>query len=230
MCAEHHSVAYNEGALTVALVDDEELIRRAVTQALAASGVVCVGEATSARAGVELVVGSRPDVVLIDLNLPDSNGVTAIEQLARMAPATRILILTRSEHNQVVEAIIAGASGYILKSATAEQIVAAVKATAAGETAISPPIATRLLQRVRERDIPVTSGSDSAASAIRAVLTRRELEIFTHLASGKNNQQIGEELDLSTNTVRNHIASILAKLHLDNRIQAAVQAVRSGIS
>jgi DNA-binding NarL/FixJ family response regulator len=230
MCAEHHVVADNERTVTVALVDDEELIRRAVAQALAAGGVESVGEATSARAGVELVVGARPDVVLIDLKLPDSRGVDAIEQLARLAPATRILILTRSEHNQVVEAIIAGASGYILKSATAEQIVAAVKATAAGETAISPPIATKLLERVRERDIPITSGSDNAASAIRAVLTRRELDIFTRLASGKNNHQIGEELELSTNTVRNHIASILAKLHLDNRIQAAVQAVRSGIS
>src|SRR5271155_4786255 len=110
MCAEHHAVADNERTVTVALVDDEELIRRAVAHALAANGVECVGEATNAWAGVELVVGSRPDVVLIDLKLPDSGGVEVIEQLARLAPATRILILTRSEHNQVVEAIIAGAS------------------------------------------------------------------------------------------------------------------------
>jgi two-component system, NarL family, nitrate/nitrite response regulator NarL len=105
-----------------------------------------------------------------------------------------------------------------------------VNATAAGESVISPEIAGKLLKRIRERDIPITTDSDNAATAIRAALTPRELEIFTRLASGRSNQEIAVELSLSTNTVANHIASILAKLHLDNRIQAAVQAVRSGIS
>jgi NarL family two-component system response regulator LiaR len=117
-----------------------------------------------------------------------------------------------------------------LKTAEPETIVAAVNATAAGESVISPQIAGKLLKRIRERDIPITTDSDNAASAIRAALTPRELEIFTRLASGRSNQEIAVELSLSTNTVANHIASILAKLHLDNRIQAAVQAVRTGIS
>ncbi len=95
---------------------------------------------------------------------------------------------------------------------------------------ISSQIAGKLLQRIRELGIPISSDSDNAASAIRAALTPRELEIFTRLASGKSNHEIANELSLSTNTISNHIASILAKLHLDNRIQAAVQAVRSGIS
>jgi DNA-binding NarL/FixJ family response regulator len=96
---------------------------------------------------------------------------------------------------------------------------------------LSPQIAGKLLQRIRERDIPgTTTISQDAASAIRAALTQRELEIFERLASGKSNQDIARELSLSTNTVHNHIASILAKLHLENRIQAAAQAVRSGIS
>ena len=171
----------------------------------------------------------RPDVVLMDLRLPDSPGVQAIEQLALLAPASRILILPRTEQNRVVEAIVAGASGYILKTAPPKAIIAAVGATAAGESVISSQIAGKLLQRIRERDIPVTTTSENAASAIRAALTERELEIFEQLASGKNNHDIARS-SLSTNTVHNHIASILAKLHLDNRIQAAVQAVRSGIS
>jgi DNA-binding NarL/FixJ family response regulator len=125
---------------------------------------------------------------------------------------------------------VAGASGYILKTAPPETIAAAVVATAAGESVISSQIAGKLLERIRERDIPVTTMSRDSASAIRAALTVRELEIFTRLASGKSNSDIAHELSLSTNTVHNHIASILAKLHLDNRIQAAVQAVRSGIS
>ncbi len=216
--------------ITVVVVDDEQLIRAALNQTLTGGGLDLVGEAASARDALRLVVDVRPDVVLMDLRLPDSSGVQAIEQLALLAPASRILILTRTEQNRVVEAIVAGASGYILKTAPPKAIIAAVRATAGGESVISSQIAGKLLQRIRERDIPVTTTSDKAASAIRAVLTKRELEIFERLASGKSNHDIAHELSLSTNTVHNHIASILAKLHLDNRIQAAVQAVRSGIS
>ena len=211
------------------LVDDEQLIRAALTHALANGGVELVGEAATALDAIEIVVGVRPDVVLMDLRLPGSSGTQLIEQLSLLAPASRILVLTRSEENRVVEAIIAGANGYILKTAAAEEIVSAVTATAAGESVLSPKIAGKLLQRIRELDVPVVDG-DSAAVAIRAVLTERELEIFTRLSTGKSNQQIARELSLSRNTVANHIASILAKLHLENRIQAAVHGVRSGIS
>ena len=104
------------------------------------------------------------------------------------------------------------------------------RATAAGESVISSQVAGKLLQRIREREIPITTASENAASAIQAALTERELEIFSRLATGKSNHDIARELSLSTNTVSNHVASILAKLHLHNRIQAAVHAVRSGIS
>ena len=216
--------------ITVVVVDDEQMIRGALAETLTRGGLDLVGEAANAQDALRLVVDVRPDVVLMDLRLPDSQGVQAIEQLALLAPASRILILTRTEQNRVVEAIVAGASGYILKTAPPKAIIAAVRATAAGESVISSQIAGKLLQRIRERDIPVTTTSDNAASAIRTVLTERELEIFERLASGKSNHDIAHELSLSTNTVHNHVASILAKLHLDNRIQAAVQAVRSGIS
>ena len=226
---DQNAGAERQRPITVVLVDDEQLIRLALTQALSSGGIELVGEAESGEDAIELVLDVRPDVVMMDLRLPGLSGVDAIEQLALLAPASRVLVLTRSEQNRVVEAIIAGASGYILKSAPPEAIVSAVKATAAGESVISSQIAGKLLQRIRELDIPVKT-SDTAAVAIRAVLTERELEIFTRLASGKTNHEIADELSLSTNTVANHIASILAKLHLENRIQAAVQAVRSGIS
>jgi DNA-binding NarL/FixJ family response regulator len=224
------SVTVRPRPTTVVLVDDEQLIRSALAQALDAEGLDLVGEATNAADAVKMVVDLRPDVVLMDIKLPGSQGVQAIEALGLLAPASRMLILTRTEQNRVVEAIVAGASGYILKTAKPEAIVAAVKATAAGESVISPQIAGKLLQRIRELGIPIATDSDNTASAIRAALTPRELEIFTRLASGRSNHDIARELALSTNTVSNHIASILAKLHLDNRIQAAVQAVRSGIS
>jgi DNA-binding NarL/FixJ family response regulator len=216
--------------ITVVLVDDEQLIRSALGQALSDGGLDLVGEAANAPDAVRVVVDLRPDVVLMDLRLPGNTGIEGVRQLASLAPASRILILMRTEQNRVVEAIIAGASGYILKTAAPAAIIAAVKATAGGEAVLSSQIAGKLLRHIRDRDIPVTASVESAAEGIRAVLTPRELEVFTELASGKSNHEIAKALGLSTNTIANHLASILAKLHLDNRIQAAVQAVRSGIS
>jgi DNA-binding NarL/FixJ family response regulator len=215
--------------VTVVLVDDEPLIRAALSQALSAGGVELVGEATTGEDAVRVVVELRPDVVLMDLRLSGITGVQTIERLCLLAPASRLLVLTRNEQNRVVEAIVAGASGYILKSATPEAIIAAVIATAAGESVLSSQIAGKLLDRIRERDIPITTASHEAAVSIRAALTERELEILKRLATGESNHDIGGDLHLSTNTVANHISSILAKLHLHNRIQAAVQAVRAGI-
>ena len=230
MPTQQDSATERPRPITVVVVDDEQMIRGALAQTLTGGGLHLVGEAANAHDAIELVLDLRPDVVLIDIPLPGNSGVPAIERLALLAPTSRVLVLARSEEKRVVEAIVAGASGYIFKTAPPKAIIAAVRATAAGESVISSQIAGKLLQRIRDRDIPVTTASDNAASAIRAVLTERELEIFERLASGRTNREIAHELSLSTNTVHNHIASILTKLHLENRIQAAVQAVRSGIS
>jgi DNA-binding NarL/FixJ family response regulator len=229
MGPEQNFAPEGQRQITVVLVDDEHLIRAALAAALSDGGIELVGEAVDGEDAIATVVDLRPDVVLMDLRLPVLSGVQAIEQLALLAPASRVLVLTRSEHNRVVEAIIAGASGYILKSSSADAIISAVRATASGESVLSPQIAGKLLQHIRELDIPVQK-SGNAAVGIRAALTERELEIFKLLASGNSNLEIARELSLSANTVSNHIASILAKLHLENRIQAAVHAVRSGIS
>lgn len=175
----------SERPITVVLVDDEQLIRGAIAQALCSRGLELVGEAASGERAIEVVVDVRPDVVLMDLRLPGMSGVQAIEQLGLLAPASRVLVLTRSEQNRVIEAIVAGASGYILKTAPPEAIISAVTATAAGESVLSPQVAGKLLQRIRELDLPVRT-SGSAATAIRAALTERELEIFTQLASGNS--------------------------------------------
>ena len=211
-------------------VDDEPIIRAMLTQMLTGNGLKLIGEADNGQDAVDLVLDLRPDVVIMDLGLPGITGVQATEQISLLAPASRVLILTGSEQNSVVEAIVAGASGYVLKTAPTEEIVAAVIDTANGKAVLSPQIAGKLLERIRELDIQTTDKTFANAAAIRTALTARELEIFTRRASGASNQQIGEGLALSTNTVANHITSILAKLHLENRIQAAVQAVRAGIA
>lgn len=216
---------------TVVLVDDEPLIRSALVHALKIAGLEVLAQASNGRQAIELVLELGPDVVLADIRLPDISGIEMIEQLALLAPASKVLVLARSEHNQVVEAILVGASGYILKSFPPEQIADAVRATAAGGCMLSPQIAGKLLERIRELDIPVAAAPGAPiASAIHATLTKRELEIFKLLASGDTNSDIARQLNLSTHTISNHIKSILTKLHLQNRIQAAVQAVRTGIS
>ena len=230
MPTERRSGAERRQSVTVVLVDDESLFRTTLGQTLSDNWLDVVGEAANGEGAIELVLDLRPDVVLMEITLPGIPGVDAIRQLGLLAPASKVLVLTGSEQNQIVEAIMAGANGYILKTAPTDAIVAAVRATAAGECVLSSRMAGKLLDRIRERDIPVIAADHLAASAIRAALTARELEIFTLLASGNSNQQIGSELSLSSNTVSNHIKSILDKLHLDNRIQAAVKAVRAGIS
>ena len=230
MSTEPRSGAARERSITVVLVDDDWMSRSTLAQTLTGAGLEVVGEATNGEDAIEIVLDVRPDVVLIAINLPGISGVQAIERLGLLTPASRVLVLTHSEQNQVVEAIVAGASGYILKTAPPKAIIAAVTATAAGESVLSPQVAGKLLERIRELDIPITPTGRTAATAIRAALTQRELEIFTRLASGRSNKEIGHELTLSTNTVSNHVTNILAKLHLENRIQAAVHAVRAGIS
>jgi DNA-binding NarL/FixJ family response regulator len=219
------------GLVTVVVVDDQELIRSGVRQLLSAAGVQVVGEAASAEAAVQTALDLRPDVVLIEFALSGTSGIEAIEQIALQAPATRILALTASRQRDcLLEAIVAGASGYILKDAGAEAIVSGVRACARGECVISPEVAGALLERIRERDSRLTARGERSADLIRAVLTERELAIFKRLASGETNPEIGRALSLSENTVKNHVASILVKLHVHNRIQAAAQAVRSGFS
>lgn len=216
--------------IAVMVVDDDALIRTVLSRACSNGGLSVVGEAANGEEAIRKVLDVRPDVVLMDLAMPGIDGIDAIGQIRLLAPASRILVLTVSDDNRVVDAIVAGASGYILKDTPPEAILTAVIATAAGESVLSPQIARKLLRHIRERGIADIATTTSAAVAIRACLTERELQILQRLPSGESNQAIGDELSLSPNTVSNHIASILAKLHLDNRIQAAVQAVRSGIS
>jgi DNA-binding NarL/FixJ family response regulator len=219
------------GWTTVALIDDQALIRSAVRTALSAAGVKVVGEADRPEAVLRTVLSLRPDVVLMDFVFDGTVRIESIEQISFAAPSSRILVLTaNNERERLLEAVMAGASGYILKHADAETIVNGVRASAAGECVIASEVAGGLLDGIREQRIRVSARGERAADAICAALTERELEIFTRLPRGETNREIGSVLSLSANTVKKHVASILAKLQLENRIQAAVVAVRSGFS
>jgi NarL family two-component system response regulator LiaR len=211
--------------LRVVVVDDQELVRTAVKKALSDRDVEIVGESDDGDGAVRLVMELAPDVVVMDLGLPGISGIEATRKLATVAPQCRVLVLTGSgEQHDVLDAIMAGACGYLLKDAKEDEIAEAVQAAAAGESVISRTVAGRLLNEVRGRD-PAAGPGD----AIRATLTERELEILKLVASGKENNEIAKDLFISPKTVQNHMSNILAKLQLENRIQAAVAAVRGGI-
>jgi DNA-binding NarL/FixJ family response regulator len=206
--------------LRVVIADDHPFYRRGLINLLNNFGIEVVGEASTGIAAVDLVKETAPDVVVMDLNMPRLSGVEATRRLTELVPATRVLIVSVSEQeDDVTEAILAGARGYVLKDRPVEEVVAGIQAAAAGESIISPRIAAMLLAGIRDQQ-------RAAPELPRVPLSDREMEVLNLLAEGKTNQEIGEILVIGPSTVRNHISSILMKLQVDNRVQAAVRAVR----
>jgi two-component system, NarL family, response regulator LiaR len=209
----------------VLLVDDHDLFRTGLRNLLEQQGVDIVGEAASGSEALQLVREGAPDVVIMDLNMPGMGGVEATRHMSRDAPLTRVIVLTISEEEQdVMDAILAGACGYLLKDASIQDLMQGIQAASVGESLISPHIAGKVLQHVR-----ATTASPEAAATIRAELSEREIQVLKLIANGKDNALIARELHISPKTVKNHISNILMKLQIENRIQAAVYAVRSGI-
>jgi DNA-binding NarL/FixJ family response regulator len=213
-----------EEPIRALVVDDHDLFRRGVRSLLSEYGVDVVGEAATGTEAVRLAIELLPDVVVMDLNLPGMSGLEATWQLAAAAPDTRVLVLTISAaDDDVREAVLAGASGYLLKDAADAAIVDGVRSAAAGESLISPRVAAKLLERLRAE--PAYKGVDED----EVKLSERELDVLRLVAEGKGNAEIARELFVSPQTVRIHVSNILAKLEIQNRIQAAVYAVRKGI-
>ena len=215
----------DERAIRVLIVDDHDLFRTGLRNLLEEQGVEIVGEAASGSQALDVVREAPPDVVIMDLNMPGMNGVDATRHISRDAPLTRVIVLTISDQEQdVMDAILAGACGYLLKDASIQTLMQGIQAAAIGESLISPHIAGRVLQHVR-----ATTAAPEAAATIRAELSDREIEVLKLIANGKDNAMIARDLHISPKTVKNHISNILMKLQIENRIQAAVYAVRSGI-
>ena len=210
--------------LRVVLVDDHPVYREGLAKLLRHSGVDVVAQAGNGEGALAIVEDTAPDVVVMDLNMPGMSGVDVTRRLIERTPASRVLVVSVSaQEEDVTEAILAGASGYVLKDGPVEEVVAGIQAAANGESLISPRIATMLLRRIRldepaDADAPVTTP-----------LSERELQVLQLVAEGKGNQEIGEALFIGQSTVRNHISSILMKLQVENRVQAAVRAVKDRI-
>ena len=211
--------------LRVLVVDDHDLFRTGLRNLLEEEGVNVVGEAENGEMAIRLASDLTPDVVIMDLNMPGAGGVATTRRLSSLAPLSRVVVLTISaDDDDVMNAVMAGACGYLLKDSSIQELIAGIRAASEGESLISPQIAAKVLQRLRAQ-----SKDADAAEVIRAELSDRELEVLKLIANGKDNAQIARELFISPKTVKNHISNILMKLQIENRIQAAVYAVRSGI-
>jgi DNA-binding NarL/FixJ family response regulator len=212
----------------VVLVEDHGLFRQGLGELLTLHDPlihVTAGFETAEEA-VSEIPELAPDVVLMDLHLPAMSGVEAIRRLAVLAPLARVLVLSGSgEDSDIMEALLAGAAGYLLKSAPVEEIAAGVRTASEGGATLSPSVASQLLDHVRRNGPAPTIAATPVGQ-----LTPREAEVLRLMAAGLENSEIARALVISERTARNHVASILEKLQMRNRIQAAVYAVKHGLA
>lgn len=210
-------------AIRLLVVDDHDLFRRAMVTYLGSQvGIDVVGEASGGRAGVRLASDLSPDVVLLDLRMPDMDGTDCARAILKSRPATRIVALTIADRDEDIAAMLqAGACAFLVKDSPIEDVVAAVRAAATGAAWLSPRAAEAVLTRIRRAELEPESDVSQAVP-----LSRREIEVLRLIVRGLENAQIAEALGISPRTAKNHVSSILTKLGVPNRIQAAVYAVR----
>jgi DNA-binding NarL/FixJ family response regulator len=212
--------------IKVLVADDQELLRSAVSMIVQSQDdMEVVGQAINGLQAVQLSAATNPDVVVMDIRMPELDGVEATRRIVAHGPTPRILILTTFDLDEhAFGALQAGASGFLLKDAPGEMIVGAIRAVAAGDAVISPSTTRRLLDHVAARLVPTPSNADALRS-----LTDREREVFARLAAGLSNTEIAGQLFLSETTVKTHVGHILSKLQLRDRVQAVVFAYESGV-
>jgi DNA-binding NarL/FixJ family response regulator len=203
-------------AIRVVIADDHNVVRAGIRELLSdEDDITVIGEARNGQEAVDLATALQPDVVVMDIAMPELTGVEATRQIRLVAPSVRVLVLTSYADDPYIYGLLdAGATGYILKTAESREIVRAVRATAAGQSAIDPVIAPRLIARLTQ---PAT-GSDT--------LTERELDVLRRAAHGLTNKQIGAALQISDRTVQNHLANIYAKLGVASRTEAVTAGVQ----
>ena len=207
--------------LTVVVVDDHEVVRQGLAAMLdRRPGFQVVGEAGTVAEAIEVTNRFQPDLVVMDVRLPDGSGIEACREIRSNWPATRVMMLTSyPDEEAVLAAIVAGASGYLLKQVRARDLVAALEAVGRGESLLDPAVTGKVLERMRR--IATSDQPDELAA-----LTQQERKILALVADGKTNKEIAGEIFLSDKTVKNYVSSILAKLNLERRAQAAAYVAR----
>jgi DNA-binding NarL/FixJ family response regulator len=211
-------------AIRVLIADDHTLFRDGLRALLASiPGIEVVGEASSGKEALNLTIEHQPDVILMDIQMPDMNGIEATCQILRISPHVGILVLTMFQDDDTVFAVMrAGARGYVLKGADQAVLMRAIDAVANGESLFSPEIAARLMQYFANLE-------PASRPELFPELTERERQILSFIADGQTNAEIAERLVISLKTVRNHVSNIFSKLQVADRAQAAIRAREAGL-
>jgi DNA-binding NarL/FixJ family response regulator len=209
--------------IRVLLADDHVLVRQGIRQFLEqAPGIEVVAEADNGAAAVRLAGTTKPDVAVLDINMPQVTGVEATRRIKQHFPETRVLILTAYDDDPYIRALLqAGADGYVLKTAKAEALVQAVRDVSQGLAALSPSVATKVVRQVAQGRPPDAAGQVEA-------LTEREVETLRLAARGMTNREIGQELGISHRTVQGHLANVYEKLGVNSRTEAVTEALKRG--
>jgi two-component system, NarL family, response regulator DegU len=205
------------------LVDDHQMLRQGLRRSLEEEGFYVVGEASDGEEAVRLVPAAKPDVILMDVSMPDMDGVEATRRIIHADPDQRIVMLTMHADKDLIDAAIkAGAVGYLTKDCSTDEVIEAVRMAANGETALSPQLAKTMLSEVRKID-------EKAGREEDRLVTKREEEVLQLIADGCSTPEVAQKLYISQKTVKNHLASIYEKLNARDRTQAVLLAVRMGI-
>lgn len=218
--------------IRVLVVDDQAIVREGIRSMLALEPDITVsGEAANGYEALQQVATQPPDLVLMDVRMPEMDGLTALERIKALAPRTSVLMLTLyDDPDYLLRAVVAGAAGYVLKDTAREDLVRAIRITAEGGAIVAPSLLPELLKRIgrmgRER---LGRLADGEACQPARTLSEREIQVLALIAEGLTNQEIGERLVLSPTTVKTHVQNILQKLDVSDRTQAAVYAVRCGL-
>ena len=211
----------------VLIVDDDDLMRAGLRELLANDpSIDVVGEASTGREAVDAARRLAPDVVLMDVRMPDLDGIAATRELSRMAPASRVLILTTFEQDDYIfPSLRAGASGFLLKRTRPEEMIAAVHSVAAGDSLLSPSVTRRVIERMAQHPVPHLADDSHVAT-----LTPRDREVLELVARGLSNREIATALTVEESTIRTHVKRVLMKLGLRDRVQAVIFAYETGIN
>jgi DNA-binding NarL/FixJ family response regulator len=217
--------------IRVLIVDDHAMVRQGLRtflelQVTTTPAIEVAGEAANGLEAVTLAESLHPDIVLLDLMMPVMDGIQATAKIIESSPNTRVIILTSfGEEDKVLPAIRAGAQGYLLKDIPPSELVQAVREAYLGKVQLHPEVARKLMQAAVSKDAP---RQEQNANVSNDGLTEREQEVLQLIADGRNNREIAEKLFISEKTVKTHVSNILSKLHLDDRTQAAIYALRRG--
>lgn len=205
------------------IVDDHQMLREGLRRSMSEIGFDVIGEASDGDEAVTRATAQRPDVILMDVTMPRMDGVEACRQVKDALPDTHIVMLTmHADQSVLADAIRAGASGYLVKDCSTDEIADAVKIAAAGQTALSPQLAATMLDEVRRME-------EQERAQENRLITKREEEVLQMIADGCSTTEVAEGLYISQKTVKNHLASIYEKLDITDRAQAAVEAIRLGL-